>query len=511
MIEIDKIRSEVVDRVLTAFQQGVKKGYIYLPTGAGKTITVAEIVNRFLLGCSNSKVLVVYRSLAEVDHFNEVIHDTSAKDHNAENTANNITAVAYPRLLKQKLVENINEFSLVVLFDSDYVHALRDRCNFAEFSGNLLGIFSHLQIPANNIFFESPALYLYHDHTTRFTEYWYIKSLIVPMLQQMGFSRIQTEEEIMIGSRPARADIVAVKNDVRYIIELKAYRGINNDQRIIQNAIYQIQSYKRALYSLDSLQQCFGIILLCDVDTETKKMLWESESIFIWDIKNLLYLCNTNPELMSALSTAIPYSLSEINSEEPLGLKFEKNSLPVPKDCGCDKHDLIAELTACRYGKGYATEYERICAEIIRFLFGAEFSQFSEQHKTRDAMFRMDILCALKGTTAFWQMLTHHYNTKFVVFEFKNYSKKIQQNLIYVTDKYLFNPALRNVAFIISRKGFDKHAHEAAMGILKESGKLIVDLTDDDLIKMILAKINGEEPSDYLLNKVELLLMSVSV
>ena len=80
-----------------------------------------------------------------------------------------------------------------------------------------------------------------------------------------------------------------------------------------------------------------------------------------------------------------------------------------------------------------------------------------------------------------------------------------------MTDKYLFNPALRNVAFIISRKEFDRHAHDATIGILKESGKLIVDLTDDDLVKMILAKTNGEEPSDYLLNKVELLLMSVSV
>ena len=107
----------------------------------------------------------------------------------------------------------------------------------------------------------------------------------------------------------------------------------------------------------------------------------------------------------------------------------------------------------------------------------------------------MDILCALKGTTEFWRMLTHFYKTKFVVFEFKNYAKKIQQNLIYVTDKYLFNPALRNVAFIISRKGFDKHAHEAAMGILKDSGKLIIDLTDDDLLMMVALKQVGEEPN----------------
>ena len=48
------------------------------------------------------------------------------------------------------------------------------------------------------------------------------------------------------------------------------------------------------------------------------------------------------------------------------------------------------------------------------------------------------------------------------------------------------------------------------MGCLRENGKLIIDLNDNDLIKMISMKENGEEPSDYLLDKVERLLMSVS-
>ena len=69
---------------------------------------------------------------------------------------------------------------------------------------------------------------------------------------------------------------------------------------------------------------------------------------------------------------------------------------------------------------------------------------------------------------------------------------------------------LRNVAFLISRKGFDSNAEKAALGCLKESGKLIISLDDNDLIKMLAMKETGEEPSDYLLDKVERLLMSVS-
>ncbi|WP_349156991.1 hypothetical protein [[Clostridium] symbiosum] len=100
--------------------------------------------------------------------------------------------------------------------------------------------------------------------------------------------------------------------------------------------------------------------------------------------------------------------------------------------------------------------------------------------------------------------------TPMFVFEYKNYSDYISQNLIYITEKYLFPVALRNVAFIISRKGFDLNAQKATFGCLKESAKLIISLDDNDLIKMIYMKENGEEPSDYLLDKVEQILMSVS-
>ena len=41
------------------------------------------------------------------------------------------------------------------------------------------------------------------------------------------------------------------------------------------------------------------------------------------------------------------------------------------------------------------------------------------------------------------------------------------------------------MAIIISREGFSKNAETAARGCLKENGKLIIDITDNDLIQMI--------------------------
>lgn len=80
--------------------------------------------------------------------------------------------------------------------------------------------------------------------------------------------------------------------------------------------------------------------------------------------------------------------------------------------------------------------------------------------------------------------------------------------MIYISEKYLFDAALRNVVIIISRKGFSKSAEFAAQGCLKEHGKLILDLTDKDLIEML--KLGNDAAADFILQKLEIFLMSIS-
>ena len=171
---------------------------------------------------------------------------------------------------------------------------------------------------------------------------------------------------------------------------------------------------------------------------------------------------------------------------------------------------LIDELSQCKHGKKYFREYEKLCSKIIDELFLHEFSTKVDQHKTKDQLFRMDTICALKKSDSFWGLIRQYYNSHFVVFEYKNYSKKLEQNIIYTTEKYLFNAALRNVSIIISRKGFSENARVAASGCLKEHGKLILDITDDDLMIMLRKKKDSLNPADHLIIKMEEFLMSIS-
>lgn len=172
---------------------------------------------------------------------------------------------------------------------------------------------------------------------------------------------------------------------------------------------------------------------------------------------------------------------------------------------------LISRLQNCQPGNEEFSAYETVCSDIIDYLFSANFHQSHRQHSTTDAMFRMDLQCAHKRNAEFWQFVYEEYKCRIAVFEFKNYAEPIGQNLVYITQKYLNPKYFRTVAFMVSRRGFSPHAQDAAKGILIESNKLIIDLTDEDLIAMLELKKNGEDPSDYLMRKVELMFMSISV
>lgn len=246
-----------------------------------------------------------------------------------------------------------------------------------------------------------------------------------------------------------------------------------------------------------------------------RKVLYEKFKIIVWDISNLVFYTQNDESLARELSQLTYFPIEEIAGEPAEAWNFTTISSPdTVEDLSVIADEYINKLKGCKTGQANSREYEEICEDIVRYLFSDAFHYMSSQHRTEDKHFRMDLICSFKGinekTHAFWQLLAQHYNTRFVVFEFKNYSTTIDQNLIYITEKYLFNPALRNVAIIISRKGFSDSAKFASAGCLKEHGKLILNVTDNDLIQMLEFKKNGGTAATLLMEKFENFVMSIS-
>jgi len=144
-------------------------------------------------------------------------------------------------------------------------------------------------------------------------------------------------------------------------------------------------------------------------------------------------------------------------------------------------------------------------------LFESELELWKNQNKTEDSLHIFDLLCRLRPSRKnFWEELLTDFKSRYVVFEFKNYTDPISQKEIYTTEKYLFRTALRSVAFIVAKNDGHVHSYKAAGGALKESGKLIVIISATNLCEMLSMKDGGTEPSELLRDKVDQLLIEMT-
>ena len=70
-------------------------------------------------------------------------------------------------------------------------------------------------------------------------------------------------------------------------------------------------------------------------------------------------------------------------------------------------------------------------------MFSEDLKLFKTQEEVNNNLFRLDMICAIKDTQSpFWKRIKKYYKSEYIVFEFKNYQNGVDQNLIYITEKY---------------------------------------------------------------------------
>ena len=151
-------------------------------------------------------------------------------------------------------------------------------------------------------------------------------------------------------------------------------------------------------------------------------------------------------------------------------------------------------LKSVKAGKPGWKDFENICKQALLFLFRDQFGDWSEQSTTDDELHRRDFIARLRPRSDFWVGLAHDFRSRYIVFEFNNYAEPISQDQVVSTEKYLFTTALRSIAIIIARNGADRGAFQAVTGALRESGKLILIISLDDLCAMLHSQDKGNDP-----------------
>ena len=235
-------------------------------------------------------------------------------------------------------------------------------------------------------------------------------------------------------------------------------------------------------------------LLVYGADIEPSRRAWAEHEfqIQIWD-RGLL-LRNAGPlqlELESFFDEFVRQhqkpggSPPAVSMAPPALEQAEPEADPQPAPKG---DALIAKLAGVAPGQKNAKAYETVCQDIISYLFSDDLRDVRSQKRTTDGINIYDLVYRVAPKHPFWITLTRDFRARVVLFECKNYGKPIGAMEVFTTERYLSASALRPICFVLSRKPPHQHAVQAASGVMRESGKLLVFLSDTDLVKMLRAK-----------------------
>ena len=513
-----------VKAILSAIENSQQKILIEMAAGTGKTIVVVELIKALCCHRENN-ILILVSSLEIRNHLQTLLNEEDiSTSFDYKQNRHKCALMTYAEIRKNEinLLGGNTPFDFIICLDAETtgrIETCRDTLSSSKavligFTGMATSSKGWFQgvVPAFRYSIEDSIKEGYLNGLNNSKYYGSaVEGFCLRLFEKFGIT--SQGDKISNPSHNDYPNFILSASGFNVITEIKAYRSrfvsISALNQSVSQMTLWMKSYQYTIESSDRDKYC--LIMLCDVPKDLKQQIFEKKGITIWDISNLLYLVQNNSKLLNDLSKLAFFSIADLDPVAPFGWN---PYISVDDVSPAVDSQIVAEfenrLQTCEIGKKAFVKYEDICSDIILYLFSKEFTLASRQHQTNDDMFRIDMLCTLKGSSAFWNLLIQHYNSRFVVFEYKNYEKQLSQNLVFITEKYLFNAALRNVAIIISRKGFSPNAMAATFGCLKESGKLIIELTDQDLIAMLKKKAAGEEPSDYILEKLETLLMSIS-
>lgn len=313
------------------------------------------------------------------------------------------------------------------------------------------------------------------------------QKLVTELLVCIGHINVQNEFLISESNRVSVDIIFGELNNPEHplsVVEIKAYRPSSMPSpSVINGALNQLQSHMKLAEANK------GILIIATI-LDSRFILGFNDDIELWDLRVILDKAKPFPELFNKF-----IDLLELDPKDKVIIKQKKDSTG---------RELIEELEEIPKGREGAYRFETCCINILKYLFQDYLIGWKEQSLTIDGLHRRDLVCRVKDShTEVWQFISHTLRSRYVIFEFKNYSEKITQREIFTTERYLFPMALRNCAFIISREGASDSAQNVIDGAMREHGKLIISLSEIDVIQLIQGKENGDDPNVYLFEKID--------
>ncbi|MDB2439527.1 restriction endonuclease [Hellea sp.] len=317
--------------------------------------------------------------------------------------------------------------------------------------------------------------------------------------------------------RDFQADFfIVTKGGTNAVVEVKAYRSFLAPSSSVRNAVGKLKQ------NLEDHHD-FAILVTNSRVTSPLKGYYASEqNVLFYDFDTLKFLASAKANLAERLDNLTQKLFSYRNDPipEPKSVKniqlIHSEHIMRPKPpWGGQVYDGNFGATICKKikslepGRANATKFEALCVEALKYVFKDHLTKWKTQRQTVEHLHRYDLISRVASDHDFWNSLISDYRGRYIIFEFKNYTQEISQQEIYSTEKYLLPIAMRSTAIIISRKGMNKNALRVCAGALREAGKLILGINEEQLCRMLHDEDNGRDPTETIYEVLDELLETI--
>lgn len=328
------------------------------------------------------------------------------------------------------------------------------------------------------------------------------ETLVKQVLEANGFTLTKFDDPRGIGG----FDFTGELANENWAIEVKFYRTARAQVSLVESAA------ARLVHRAQIAQTWKGMLVVSSIIPSSLRLALEQKySLTVVDRADLLIWATANPSFVDEIT-----ALLEMTPSEPLPAEGKapnlrdssriSNDVPPVDTRGTELCDKLRRLLK---GKKTWSAYERLCDQILRYLFPNDLLGWHKQQRTDDGLNRFDYVCRVRPSTDFWRFLIDHLDSRYILFEFKNYSKQIKQGQVLTTEKYLLERGLRRVAVIFTRVGAEANAILMTQGAMREHGKLMLIVNDDKVCEMLHMKERGEDPTDCLFELADEFLLSL--
>jgi hypothetical protein len=225
------------------------------------------------------------------------------------------------------------------------------------------------------------------------------------------------------------------------------------------------------------------------------RALLQAGDISVWDINDLEQRARkTSDALLSERASHIKRLFLDLRSPQ------------------ADSHvgaRLVEHLTKTRVGKADWPLYQKLCGNILSYLFCPPLEVPVLESRTASGVNRRDIVLSNYAVDGFWRFMHRAYQAEYVVVDAKNLAQRVRKGEVLQLANYLSFAGTGLFGMILTRKGEEPSSVEVRREQWRTHRKMILVLSDIDIHQMISNRRAGVGAEEVVRQHIEELRLSL--